>query len=186
MVGRMIFKQKVSQVWFFDFIVASIIFFSVFSISFKIMSVNSPQNWAFGSISREANIFQYTLLSKGDPVNWTLSDVNLIGLLNNDYSLNYTKLAYFYNISNSGNESYIGSKIGIYSKYAVLFYSPNGSLIGFDFNSSTANKIYYIGYPSFDYENISNFSESVDNLVAKSNVIHNRTSLIQMKVFLWR
>lgn len=173
-----------AQVWFFDFIVAAILFFSVFSIAFKVMSTNSPQNFAMDTLSNDGNFLQYMLLSQGDPKNWTLSDVNLVGILNHDYSLNYTKLSNFYEVIKTDNDSYIASKTGIYSKFAVVFYSPNDSIVSFDFSGS-GNRIYYFGYPGFNYTNVTHFAESVDNLVAKTNVIHNGTNLMQMKVFLW-
>lgn len=87
--------KKDGQAWGFDLMIAFVIFI-IGIIAFFLYALNYPTEGEeiIDALSYEANLIAENLLSEGHPKNWTVDNVEIIGLTNND-RINQTKLNNF-------------------------------------------------------------------------------------------
>lgn len=122
---------KKAQAWGFDLIIASIIF-TAGIIIFYIYSLNLSDNTeeTLNTLIYEGNSVANNLLSEGSPKDWTLDNVQEIGIHSKD-KVNETKLYFFYLLSETDYQR-TKSLFNTEYNYYIFFPDPiniNGTLI---------------------------------------------------------
>ncbi|MEK6899171.1 MAG: hypothetical protein AABW79_03685 [Nanoarchaeota archaeon] len=115
--------KKRGQAWGFDLIIATVLF-SAAIIAFYLYSFNyNNENTSISSdLEAEARLIASSLLSSGNPENWTESSVTRIGLTTSN-KLNETKLIQYQNLLESDYgraKSLLNAKRDFY----ILFSEP--------------------------------------------------------------
>ncbi len=115
--------NKSGQGWGFDLVVACSIFF-IALIAFYFFAVNNSSQGQdnLALLSYESQLIADSLLSEGYPLNWSISEVDEIGIVSNN-KINQTKLEMFYNLSET-NYSFTKIIFGITGDYFVNFSEP--------------------------------------------------------------
>jgi len=95
-------KLKKAQVWFLDIAIAILFFTTALTLYFKYsVNLNSDSD-KLEILAMDSKFIAEQLLSTGYPENWTelpLSNILSLGLLNQDQTLNESKLSNFINIT---------------------------------------------------------------------------------------
>lgn len=111
-----------AQVWSLDFALSLMIFMtSLFAVIFawNYISVNAMENQEMKELQVMALALSDSLIrSKGIPVDWNESGVEVIGLAEDENVLNITKVGFFVNMSVTDNDRLKGlMDIGFYGFY---------------------------------------------------------------------
>ena len=87
--------KREGQAWGFDLMIAFVIFI-IGIVAFFLYALNYPTEGEeiIDTLSYEADLIAENLLSEGHPKNWTVGNVEVIGLTNDD-RINQTKLNNF-------------------------------------------------------------------------------------------
>jgi hypothetical protein len=140
----MFLKEKKSQAWSIDLMVA-IAIFSIGIVVFYAYSINGPgeSEENMQNLFYDGEIITNTILSEGYPINWNETNVDKIGLLT-DNKINKTKLEYFYDLT---QKDYEKTKLIFNTKYNYyLFFDKNITI--------NSNSIEGIGKPGINKNNI--------------------------------
>lgn len=114
--------NRKGQVWSLDFVTSLVLFFLVLIPVFFIWNYINIQNMeqkTFDEIETLALIVSDSLIrTKGIPENWNSSNVNVIGLADEENVLNSTKVSNFLSM---GNSAYSLTKNTLIGKYDFFF-----------------------------------------------------------------
>lgn len=120
--------NKKGQAWVQDAIMSIIIMIIIFSIFLTGYFNISKKNGNFDTVDSDNRIISEYLMLEGTPIDWNETNVLRIGILNEDYSLNETKLEKFYNITITDydrSREFLNTK----SDYIVFFTDDNDTLL---------------------------------------------------------
>jgi hypothetical protein len=119
-------KNRKAQAWGFD-LIAGLIIFLVGIVSFYLYTTNLPgaSEQITQQLQQDGELIADSLLSEGNPANWSTSDVVKIGLLSEE-KINQTKLDSFRSLASTD-----------YNRTLSLFRVRNNYYIYFGEESST-------------------------------------------------
>ena len=164
-----------------DFIFGVTIFLLILILSMKFLSENSTgYEENNDDFFEEINKFSQSLMGTGIPVNWTEEHVTSIGLINEDNSINISKIGYFGNLS---KEDYTNVRdiTNIKSEFLVYFENKTGNLLNF-------SGFTYIGPSDTTLQNVSD--SGYENVASIARYVIYRhdgiAEIISMKVVIWR
>lgn len=179
-----------AQAWFTDFIIGMSIFILFLIIYFSHTSnLSKREIKAFDDLTSDAKSISSLLVLEGYPANWTISNVQRIGLTNNDQKINQNKLDLFFNLSYGGRKSLFNTQYD----YFVFFKNNDGCLIN-------ASGNFGIGHPGVAIVKLAQetacngFVEgSVDlsgvnfeNIVRTDRLLIYKSKIIDMVIYLWQ
>lgn len=111
-------KQKKSQVWGVDLMIAVFIFM-IGIATFYLYTINMQNNEEkFESLKYDGELIGDSLLSQGFPIDWNSVNVIKIGIAENG-KINETKLERFYNLS---IQNYAITKVLFNTRYDYFFF----------------------------------------------------------------
>lgn len=119
-------KSRKSQVWYIDFMVGLFIVSMIIFVFFRYygnLIDESDSEWQELIIDSKA-ISSY-LVSSGAPADWTNDTVEVIGLTDGNYRINFTKLSRFANMSYKQAKDLMRTRFDFY----FFLQSPNGTAI---------------------------------------------------------
>ncbi|MBI2047116.1 hypothetical protein HYT26_03065 [Candidatus Pacearchaeota archaeon] len=171
---KMLIKNKKSQVWGLDLIIASIIFMAGI-IVFYLYAINfsTEAEESLDTLFNDGNFISNVLLSEGVPAGWSGSNVSSPGLVSQS-KINETKLEGFYSLVGS---DYQKSKRMLNTKFDFYVYFTEKMSI----NSSIIDGI---GKSGVNRTNILE-SESLQNIVKIERFTIYNNKPTQLNVYVW-
>ena len=124
--GRKAVQGKSGQMWFPDFVISAIIFFSfaAFFIVFLNTQSDGSRELDAGAL-QDAKSMSGLLVNSGYPENWTEDTVSYVGLTNGNRRINETKVSQFSSMDYTKARSIFGTP----NDYIVFFADKNGNVI---------------------------------------------------------
>ncbi len=167
-------SPKKSQVWGVDILVAATIFFmSLFFFYNYYIDLSETKSGDIANLLEEGRVISSQLITSGYPEGWNSTNVQRIGLTENDQRINETKLLYFSEI-----DYYSTQKIfNIKSDYLLFFYDNEGNL-------TSINGIDEIGKPGVTPENIEE-NEDPEKIIEVSRFLIYNSTMYRMVLYLW-
>jgi len=166
--------MKTAQIWTLDLIAGMVLFLIVIVMYFMFSNTMlQPQDETYADIYRSLEIVSGSLMTSGNPLNWTADDVNAIGITNGNYRLNTSKLANFSTLD--------------YSEAKLLLKTNYEYLIFFENRSDDVIPLFgqsYFGKPGITRDNIQQIERPKTLLLTKRFLIYN-SEIIVMEVYLW-
>ncbi|MBI2651613.1 hypothetical protein HYX01_04025 [Candidatus Woesearchaeota archaeon] len=135
--------KKRAQVWFTDFIIGMLIFsFMLISYYTYTTNISKQDSLLLEELISDAESISSSLLLAGFPVDWSNETVMSIGITNNNYKINATKLSDFAALPYNRTKKLFGA---IYD-YTIFFTDESGASINVEgfcgIGSSKANISY--------------------------------------------
>jgi len=168
-------KLKIKgQVFSVDIIIAVIIFTAAILIYYKAMiNFSEDDSELFDSIIMDVKSISDSLMSEGNPANWSKENINTLGLHTNQ-RINKTKLRYFAGIPYKDTKNLLGTKYDYY----IIFKDRNNNVC--PINESLEG----IGKPGVNLTNI-NILQNQKMLVKVTRITIRNSDIQKMVVFLW-
>lgn len=168
-------KLKIKgQVFSTDIIIGVIIFTAAILIYYKAMiNFSEDDNELFDNIIMDAKSISDSLMSEGNPANWSKENINTLGLHTNQ-RVNETKLRYFAEIPYKDTKSLLGTKYDYY----IIFKDRNNNV--YPINESLEG----IGKPGVNLANV-NRLQNQDTLVKIVRITIRNSDIQNMVIFLW-
>jgi len=117
-----------AQVFYTDLMI-SIWIFALAVVLFIALSSNlQPQEDVFNVLATDSKSISSSLLSAGEPFDWTENNVTKIGLTDNAYRLNASKVARLMNFSPNKASDIFGANY----KYVIFFKDRHGNVLNFN------------------------------------------------------
>jgi hypothetical protein len=163
--------NKKAQVWGIDLAVALIIFFGaiLFFYKYGIEAIDSEKQDA-SALLQDAKLISNYLVSPGYPENWTLNDVTLLGLTDQDARLSPEKVQMFYNFSKYN-----------YTQSRMLLSTSHHYFVFFESKEGNATKIYNVSWIGRNYT-----IDNPRNIIKISRFVFYNSSIIKMNVYVWQ
>jgi len=167
-----------AQVFYTDLMI-SIAIFGVSVVLFLVFSSNlQPQGNVFETLVGDSNSIAASLLSSGEPPDWTQDDVTKIGLTDN-YRLNITKVEKFMNLSPSIATGLFGTN----ANYVVFFKDKHGNVL--NLNGCTFNNV-DLTVNNLTATTCENFTITPENhLVSVERLVMYNTEIIKIIAQAW-
>lgn len=174
-----------AQVWYIDFIIATLIFIIALIIYFT-YTTNASQEDSnlLQDLTSDAKMVSNSLVSEGYPTDWNNETVKRIGLTNNDQRLDDEKLRNFINLNYSNSKKLLAT---VYD-YFVFFQDFDNKVLNLSGSCGT-------GHPQVranvsNNECIINMSNvSIQHLVKVDRFLiydkENKSDLSKMVVYVW-
>lgn len=120
------YLNRKGMIWYAEFVIAIFIFLFAMGIYFEYRNnvINEDTN-RINEILTDAKIFSNALMSGGHPLNWTPTTVKRIGLTDNNYRINETKLNYFEGM----DEDNVTSLFNIREDYYMHLENRDGKIV---------------------------------------------------------
>jgi hypothetical protein len=126
-MGRWSLMHK-AQVFLFDLITSTGIFITSVVIFIFLSNALEPGTDEFSTVSENSKAISSSLLSGGEPANWTADNVAVIGMVDESYRLNFDKLRIMHNISLENSSRIFGAT----SNFAIFFKDIDGNVLNMD------------------------------------------------------
>ena len=157
--------KKRGQIWYSDFIVAVLIFSLALTLYYShITNLSIREEAIMEELMADGKSISSTLISGGSPTNWTDATVIRIGITNNDYRINQTKIDDFYAMEYSTAHNLFGTRFNHY-----IF-----------FENSTGNRINITGG-----ETIGTAPSDHERLIQITRFLIYESEIIKMNVQVW-
>lgn len=157
-------KRK-GQIWYGDFIVAVLIFSVALMLYYThISNVSAEEETIIDEMLADGKSISTALISGGSPINWTNATVTRIGITDDDYRINQSKLDEFYAIDFLTAHRLFGTRFNHY----IFFENSAGERL--NITSGDA-----IGIAPSDY----------DRLIQITRLLTYQSEIIKMKVQIW-
>ena len=169
-----------AQIFFTDLIIALGIFTTavVFFITFS--SNLQPQAAPFDTLVDEADAISSSLLSAGVPHNWNYENVQTIGVTEESYRLNSSKVVMMMNLSSANASAAFGSNVN----FAVYFEDTDGNILNFD--GCTINNA-ELSINNITPQTCENFSVTPKmHLVSVKRLVLHNTGIVNMDTHVWQ
>lgn len=115
--------KKKGQIWYSDFIVAVLIFSLALMLYYThIANVSTLEDAFIEELVADGKSISSTLISSGSPINWTNTTAIRIGITDNDYRINQTKLDEFYAMDFATTHRLFGTRFNHY----IFFENSTG------------------------------------------------------------
>jgi len=122
------FLRKDAQPWSLDFIIAVFLFMTVVVFYFKYASEQFDETALdFEELQMDSEAISDSLLTQGYPVDWNSSNVKRIGICDNGYAINQTKLEQFIALSSDYNLT--RKLFGTRNQYYFFITNPEGGIL---------------------------------------------------------
>lgn len=144
--------------------IGALIFFYIYSINLTDIEEKTLQN-----LIRNAEIVSDNLVSPGIPLDWTTTDVLLIGITDEEKRLRVEKLEQFDNLA-----------LNNYSKSKKLLSTKNNYYVFFEDKNAKRVKINNIDYIGRDYD-----LDSPKNIIKVYRFIIYNSTILRMGVYVW-
>ena len=165
---------KKSQIWSFEFIVAAIIFIIAILIFYKYsINLSNEEEVALKEQITDAKILSNYLMSEGLPDSWNTTNVILVGLTDDNYKINGSKLRNFSQLDYTTTKSIFS----IINDYYVFFEDKNG-------NGFSIDGIQGVGKPGVNRTNL-NSTEDPDNIIQVFRFVIYNSTIIKMGIYVW-
>lgn len=163
---------KKAQIYVTDYIIAllvAILFISVYF--FYSADVDTYENYMSDFINTEAESISYSLISEGIPNDWNKYNVILPGLLNNERSLDDSKVFSFFNMS------YLTQKelLKIINEFKIYVQDDKGNIISFENGTIKRDAAGYY------QENISDATAKIQRFIEYNNTYATLNILVWKK-----
>lgn len=159
-------KSKKAQVWYTDFMIGILIFVIVIFIYYEYANnLNQDPGDITSDLLMEAKAISSSLITQGNPVNWSQNNVNIIGLTDGSQRLIQEKLDMFANMTYGETKT----KLRTPYDYYVYLEDIDGSIIQINGEQG-------IGLNATDF----------DNLVSITRVVIYNSRLVSMVVQVWQ
>lgn len=117
-----------AQIFLFDLMISVAIFVTAVVI-FIFISNNLYSNGDdFSIVVENSNAISSSLLSAGEPADWTEDNVAIIGIADDSYMLNFTKVQRLHNLSLENSSRIFGTN----SNFAIFFKDLDGTVLNLD------------------------------------------------------
>ncbi|MFH1181803.1 MAG: hypothetical protein V1702_02500 [Candidatus Woesearchaeota archaeon] len=117
-----------AQIFLFDLMISIGIFVTAVVIFIFISNNIRPDESDFGLLVESSEAISSSLLSAGEPADWTDGNVTLIGITDDSYRLNFTKVQRLHNLSLENSSSIFGAN----SNFAIFFKDMDGNVMNLD------------------------------------------------------
>ena len=155
-----------AQVWYTDFMIGILIFVIVIFIYYEYANnLNQDPGDITSDLLMEAKAISSSLITQGNPVNWSQNNVNIIGLTDGSQRLIQEKLDMFANMTYGETKT----KLRTPYDYYVYLEDIDGSIIQINGEQG-------IGLNATDF----------DNLVSITRVVIYNSRLVSMVVQVWQ
>ena len=122
-------KLTKSQVFYSDFVVGTLIIVSAIIIYYNYIGyITAQSSGSLNDIIADINTISSNLITSGSPENWTTTNIQRIGLTNNEQRILYSKLVEFKNIPYNQSKNILSTKFD----YVVYFERWNDTIISID------------------------------------------------------
>lgn len=154
------------QVWYVDFLIGGLIFIIALAVYFSyVNNLSTGNDDTLMEISVDARRISESLLSSGYPDPWNATDVERLGLTNNNYRLDSAKLGNFSEMSAEEIRAASGTRFNVY----VQLVGESGDII-------SINGLDGVGAPPVN---------STDQIRVTRLVIYN-SEIIKMVLDIWQ
>lgn len=165
-------KNKLSQIWYADLIIALAIFSMVLVLFFTANpEMGSKEKKILQEMKMESKVVTGSLLTTGVPVNWNKSNVERIGISDGSRISN-SKLTEFAAMNYTQTRSLLRTHYDYY-----LFFESSGNIM--QINGSNG-----IGKPGINQANIE-ISDDPDQIVKHSRIVIYKDTPAKMSLLLW-
>ncbi|MFH1210859.1 MAG: hypothetical protein V1645_03000 [archaeon] len=159
------------QTWAIDFLIGTVMFFIALFVFYQYYSNTSTMDVGeLQTIRRDAQAISNSLLSEGYPENWNDTEVERIGIVDEGYRLNESKL------TSLTAMDYPTTKSILNTRYDYYFYF-------LDTNEQTANISTY-GKPGVNMTNVEEI-EDPDKIVTLSRFVLYNNKIERMVIYVW-
>jgi hypothetical protein len=184
--------NRKSQVWYIDFIVAIMIFVVGLTIYYTyVNNLNNIRETDLNEMIADAKAISFSLTSAGFPEAWNTTEVERIGLTNNDHRIDDIKFQQLNNLSYNIARLKLGTRFNYFiffeDKKKCLINITNDYGIGNDaveatLDTSLNQSNCTLGNPNLfiDTENIQN-----KKLVNINRIVAYRTEPVKMRLYVW-
>ena len=115
--------KKKGQIWYSDFIVAVLIFSLALMLYYThIANVSTVEDAVIDEFVADGKSISSALISGGSPINWTAATAIRVGITDNDYRINQTKLDEFYAMDFATAHRLFGTRFNHY----IFFENSTG------------------------------------------------------------
>jgi hypothetical protein len=169
-----------AQIFLFDLMVSICIFVTAVVMFIFISNNIRPDENDFGLLVENSEAISSSLLSAGEPADWTDGNVILIGITDDSYRLNFTKVQRLYNLSQENASRILGSS----SNFVIFFKDMAGNVLNFNNNCAYSNA-------NLTMQNISSsFCENItitleNHLVNVERLVLYNSNIIKIVVQAW-
>jgi len=162
-----------SQVWIMDVFFGFLVFIMVLTLFFRSeINFSEDEERSFGNLQFEARFVSEALLGKGNPLDWTPSNVQELGIAD-DYIINETRLANMQLLNYNSSKS----KLMTSSDYYVFFQGTVGIV------KVTPTKE-GMGKPGINSTNIIK-KENPKDLTTIARLVVFRSQIVKMVLYVW-
>jgi hypothetical protein len=122
-------STKTGQVWFFDFMIAVLIFVGTLTLYFNVKDdATDTRQLEFDDMIGRSKIATSDLMSEGYPTTWNSTNVTRIGLMDAQGRFDALKIQEFYSMGNSS----VRTKLSLGPVHLFLYLArPNGTVLTF-------------------------------------------------------
>lgn len=114
-----------AQVFLFDLMVSIGIFITAVVLFLYFSNSLHPEEDEFNLVVQNSQAISSSLLSVGEPSDWTSTNVNIIGVTDDSYKLNFTKVQRLRNLSPENSSRIFGAN----SNFAIFFKDMDGNVL---------------------------------------------------------
>lgn len=165
--------RKKGQVWALDVIISISIFILAIFLFFEHKpNVYDGERRLLDDVSFEANFLSQSFMSEGIPDNWNSTKVSSIGLIEDSYLLNDSKIRSLYSIDYDTARHILGTDHHFY----LYFLTPDNMTLRF--NASSGYGKPGINTSTFAAQDIATYVN------VKRLVFYNQT-IVQMMLYVW-
>jgi len=159
-------SHKKGMVWYAEFVISIFIFILAIGTYFEYRNnILTEESSLMADMIAEGKILSSGFVSGGIPINWTPTTVKQIGLTDNNYRINFSKLAMF----DSMNISDVKDLYKLRNNYYVQFLDRDDSIIQINGTDGLGDQP--AGY---------------DERVSMTRIVVHNHTIVKMRVDIWR
>lgn len=153
-------KDKAAQVWFLDFMAGLFIFLVVVIFYYNYYeNMDDEVDTAWNEMVVDSKTISSSLMSEGYPIDWSRTNVDRIGLSNNNFRLNESKLIEFLQMEYNTTQKIFATRFEYY----------------FFLEDKNDNQYYHVGRSS----------ENSTRLVQTTRLVIYNSSMYRMVLYVW-
>ena len=168
-------NKKKGMVWSMDIIFSVFVFVAAIFLFFEFNSNMMRQDdRIMEDLIYEARYISDNLMSEGSPKNWNITDINAVGIVEDGYRVNMTKVDMLSKISYYNLKRILGTT----NDYYIFFRGSDNTII--PINSTLDG----IGKEGINSTNIYDSNEAV-HVVNVERVVFYNSTIAKMMVYVW-
>ena len=175
------FKERSGgQVFYGDAFIGFAIF-AVAVVAFFSLSSNSSfsERPVLDSLISNAESVSDSLITEGFPPDWTPDMVNIVGLTDGSYRVNYTKVSMLYNMSYNSTNNLFGAN----ANYLIFFKDRDGNTLAFDRCAFTNTDLILQNLTPYICENVT--APNSTQLVNSERLLFYNSNIVKLVVYAW-